>query len=285
MGIDAGIGTGLVVGGLLDYLGGQEYNKALQEKTAADQAMAAKKEGRALGTLGTSGTAFTTRNLNQSGGSDEKQLGGATAAKVRSAGAAGDLQRQLESNALTRDFKFNIPDMATAQGMVDRDSILAQGLIDQQYNKATLREQQKPLGRGSSDYNANLMDAMGRVSDKTRFNREQEAVELLRKSQEGDVNNLIKELQARQLHFPAPQYQDRTPGATAAQIITQMPTRDFAVNASPLGLGAKAGSNLVGQLMAYEQTEADRRAQADLIRQLGDAGAFKGTTVPLREVS
>ena len=64
-----------------------------------------------------------------------------------------------------------------------------------------------------------------------------------------------------------------------------MPTRDFAVNASPLGLGAKAGSNLVGQLMAYEQTEADRRAQADLIRQLGDAGAFKGTTVPLREVS
>ena len=129
------------------------------------------------------------------------------------------------------------------------------------------------------------MDAMGRVSDKTRFNREQEAVELLRKSQEGDVNNLIKELQARQLHFPAPQYQDRTPGATAAQIITQMPTRDFAVNASPLGLGAKAGSNLVGQLMAYEQTEADRRAQADLIRQLGDAGAFKGTTVPLREVS
>ena len=139
MGIDAGIGTGLVVGGLLDYLGGQEYNKALQEKTAADQAMAAKKEGRALGTLGTSGTDCTTRNLNQYGGSDEKQLGGATAAKVRSAGAAGDLQRQLESNALTRDFKFNIPDMASAQGMVDRDSILAQGLIDQQYNKATLR--------------------------------------------------------------------------------------------------------------------------------------------------
>ena len=278
-----GIGAGLAAGGLLDYITGREYNEALQKKTAADQAMVKEKEGRALGMLGTSGTDFTTRNLNPSGqGIIEKQRGGGTAATVRDTAVGGDLQRQLAANAATRDFNFSVPDLATAQGIVDRDNALTQGIRDRMFHQAALRTGQTDLGQASSDYSANLMDAMSRASDQTKFNREQQAGELLQKSQAGDINNLIKFLQAQQLHFPAPQYQDRTPGSTAAQVITQMPTRDFAVDASPIGLGAQAGSNLIGQLMAYNQAEQDKKDQAALIRQLGDAGAFsKGTTAPV----
>ena len=123
------------------------------------------------------------------------------------------------------------------------------------------------------------MDAMGRVSDKTKLNREQQAASLLQTSQNQDLKNLMALRQAYDLDAPAPAFTDPNPGATAAQVATQMPTRTYIPDMST-AMPFRAAGNLSQQIMQQLALEDERRDRGEMIRQLGDAGAFKGTTIP-----
>ena len=272
--------TGALVGTIADKLAGDEVNEANLAAQAAENRAKDEKLKMGMNLAGTSGTDFATRKFNEQGGVDLSQVGGPTAAKVRGVATEGDLQRQLAANEATRNFRFNVPDMSTAQGLVDRDNALTQSTVDRMYNQAALGTRQTGLGPASSNYSANLMDAMGRVSDKTKFNREQEAASLLQTSQNQDLKNLIAQRQALALDAPAPPFTDPNPGATAAQVVTQMPTRTYIPDVGP-ALPFRAGGSLTQQIMQQLALEDERANRYKTLRQLGDAGAFKGTTVPI----
>tara|TARA_R100001594_G_scaffold41729_1_gene73662 strand:- start:2094 stop:2945 length:852 start_codon:yes stop_codon:yes gene_type:complete len=271
--------TGALVGTLSDKLAGDKLNEANLAARAAENQAKDEKFKTGLNLAGTSGTDFSTRNFNAAGGIDLNQAGGPTAANVRKLATIGDYGKQQAVNEAISNFKPTIPNLAAAQGMVDRDNALTQSTVDRMYDQAVLKRGQTPLGATSSNYNASLMDAIGRVSDKTKFNREQQAASLQQTSLNQDLKNLMALRQAHTLDAPAPAFTDPNPGATAAQVATQMPTRTYDADLSevtPYASGSKLTQTLMQQ-MALE--DADRK-RADLIRQLGDAGAFKGTTVP-----
>lgn len=269
----AGFIGGSLIGGLFDRETANQTNKAKLASAAQDRDLTREMHDKTfkqdLGTVGT-----TQTSLNQYGGKNVINTPGSANDLLEK----GDVGRAQAANSAGSDFKFTLPNLGVAQGVIDRDNALAQSSVDNAFNTATLRYNQGPgangqknLGSASSNFQPGLLKAQGDVADKLRLNREQNAIGLLQGSQQGDLKTLQQQILANQslatdLKNP---------------VTTQFAQMPFNKQPSDLSnaITPAVGSNFIAQLQ-QQQAGADAQAnQLAIIRALGDQGAFsrKGT--------
>ena len=260
--------AGVLASGLMDRETAKNTNKAniqANRESIADAQRSREESRNAL--TGTAGNVQTSRTPG--GGFDTQFLKGSSGDILN----RGDVGRAGAANAASTDFKFNLPNMSAAQGMVDRDNALAQSSFDDSFNKAMLRNTQAGgqggVGSASSNYAPKLAGDLGRVADSLRLNREQNALGLLQGSQEKDISNLQKQIQANASLAPA----ITGVGPSAAQINAQIP---LAARTSDLGgaVNSATGGNIVSQIMQQQALDDSQARQLQLIRTLGNQGAF-----------
>jgi hypothetical protein len=195
----------------------------------------------------------------------------------------GDLARAGALNTATGGFDFTLPDLPTAQGVVDRDNALAQSGVDNAFNRAALKTRQAG-SPGSSNFDSNLFRAQGDVADKLKANREQTAIGLLQGSQQGDLKTLQAQIQANQAQAPAIQ----GVGPSAAQVNAQIPLASQVTDPSSASTGL-AASNLIAQIaqqkaledsQAFQLQIADRTSSASnaLLDRLLKSGSLNSGT-------
>jgi hypothetical protein len=260
--------AGVLASGLMDRETAKSTNKAniLANRESIQDAQRSRDESRRALT-GTAGNVQTS--MTPGGGFDSQFLKGTSGDILN----RGDVGRAGAANRASNDFKFNLPNMGAAQGMVDRDNALAQSSFDDSFNKAMLRNTQAGgqggVGSASSNYAPKLAGDLGRVADSLRLNREQNALGLLQGSQEKDISNLQQQIQANASLAPSIQ----GVGPSAAQINAQIP---LAARTSDLGgaVNSAAGGNIVSQIMQQQALEDSQAKQLQLIRTLGNQGAF-----------
>ena len=257
-----------VLGTFFDNKTAKETNKAnvqASEGTIED-ALASREEARRALT-GTAGDVGTVQTAD--GGFNSQFTPGTSSSILKQ----GDIGRANTSNALNENFKFNVPDLGTAQGIVDRDNALAQRSFDEQFNKATLRQTQEGgqggLGAENANFNPRLADTMARIADDFRLNREQNADAFLNSSQAGQLNNLQNAIASNQAQAPS----IAGVGGTASAIPSQIP---LAPQTPDLGgtLNTASGSNFLRELQQRQALEAEQAKSDELINRLLTSGAF-----------
>ena len=259
---------GSLLGGLLDRETSSQINSgnvAANNATIAGQA--ASREGAMDALTGTVGDVGTTRNSG--GGFDTQFTPGSSSDVLKQ----GDLQRALTNNELTNNFSLNVPDVATAQGIVDRDNALVQSSFDDQANRAVLRQTQEGgqagIGAGNSSFNPRLMDTLARVSDSFRLNREQGAHQFLNSDNSAQIGAL-----QQQLALNNPQAPNMTGvGGMAAAVNGQIPMPAVTPDVGGAATSA-AGSNLISQLMMQQTGREQQARQDDMFNRLLASGSF-----------
>jgi len=261
------IGTGLILGGvaggLADIFTGRESNKALQRANQAT--INAQRQSREEARQDLTGTAGNVQTTRDPGGGFSSSFTRGSSGDIFN---RGDVGRAGTANDLSRNFALTIPDVPSAQGIIDRDNTLLQSSTDEAFNRATLRERQQG-DPNSTNFNPNLVEALARVSDQTRTNREQNAYNLFQGSRASDVGNLQAQITANQALAP----DIRGVGTTASAISSQLPLPPRAIDSGST-VGPAAASNLIAQLMQAQAGERERENQFALIRAIGDEGGF-----------
>ena len=257
--------AGGLIGGAFDKKAGDATNKAnLLANRETINAQAANQEKSLNALQGSTPDATTTRNAD--GGFDTAFTRGGSSDLL----AQGDVGRANAANSASSNFNFKLPDLASAQGVVDRDNSIAQSGFDKAFNQATLRERQA-TGGIDSGFNGRTATALGEVSDKLRTNREQTALNLFDQSRNNDTSLLQQQISANQRLAP----QLNPVGATASASIAQSPPPAQIANLSG-AITPAAGSNLVAQIQQQIANDEAQQRQMAFIRQLGDQGYFNG---------
>lgn len=259
--------VGGAVGGLFDSKTAKATNNANLAANRENIAAQAANQEKGLNALAGSTNDFTTtRNAN--GGFDTKfNLGGSGDILNQ-----GDIGRANALNKASTDFNFKLPNLSSAQGVVDRDNSIAQSSFDKAFNDATLRQRQSS-GAIDSGFNARTATALGEVSDKLRTNREQSALNLFDQSRNNDLSTLQQQITANQRQAP----QLNPVGSTAANVIAQSPPAAQIANLSG-AITPAAGSNFIAQLQQQIAAGEAHDRQLELFRTLGNQGVFSGGT-------
>ena len=255
--------AGGLVGGYFDKKTGQATNAAnLQANRENINAQTANQERSLNALTGSTPDVTTTRNAGGGFDTDFKRGSGSDVLNQ------GDVGRAEAANRAGADFNFKLPNLQAAQGVVDRDNSIAQSGFDKAFNQATLRERQA-TGGIDSGFNSRTATALGEVADKLRTNREQTALNLYDQSRNNDTSILQQTIAANQRLAP----QVNPVGGTAANAIVQSPPPATIANLSG-AINPAMGSNLVSQIQQQIASDEAQQRQMELIRQLGNQGAF-----------
>ena len=263
MSIGPSVIASTLLGGLFDRESGREANKAqLQANQATINAQRRSRDEARQDLTGTVGPVETT--LIPGGGYESRFTRGSGPDIL----TGGDVFRAGAANKASRDFALTIPDVPSAQGIIDRDNTLEQSATDEAYDLATRRARQQG-DPNSTNFNPNLLEALARVSDQTRTNREQNAYNLFQGSRASDVGNLQAQITANQALAP----DIRGVGTTASAIGSQLPLPSRSID-SGATVGPAAASNFISQMLQAQAGERERENQFELIRALGNEGGF-----------
>lgn len=257
MGFFDGVGAALLGGGL-DLLAGSKTNQANQDASRENIAAQGANQEKALNAL-QSNDAFGSITRNAQGGFDRTQAGGADAAGARATLAAGDNQLRAPAiNAADKNFKFTLPTLDDARGVIQRDQASKRNSFDKYVTDAMSASNRAGGGMGNAPHAATLIEAIGRAHDEFRFNDEQDAMDLRYKTNNNDI--ALKEALKNSfaMKAPAPGFASGTPGATASTNIAQSPPPASIVDlggAIPFAAGSNALSQYVSQQNAAESNK------------------------------
>jgi hypothetical protein len=252
-----------IIGGLFDRNTAKATNSANVEANRANIAAQAANQEKGLQALTGSTPDATTTRTPDGGFNTAFTPGGSSDVLFQ-----GDIGRAGALNRASENFGFKLPNLASAQGVVDRDNALAQRSFDEAFEQATLRGRQA-TGDIDTGYNSRTATALGDVANKLRTNREQSALNLFDQSGNNDLSRLQQQITSNQRQSP----QLSSVGGTAANLIAQSPPSATISNLSG-AVNSAAGSNFIAQIQQRIALDEAEDRKLNVIRALGDAGAW-----------
>jgi len=264
-----------ITGGLLDAYGANKTNQANQKANAATIAAQAANQEKGLNAL-TGTTPLATTSRNDAGGFDIGYTPGGSGDILNQ----GDITRAGTTNDATGNFNFTLPDMAASKGLIQQDINTNREFATDSLNDFFANESRKYGGINNSGANPATIDATRKLFAGMDLGGNEKALDLMQRSQQGDLQTLIQQIQANQSLAPIL----TNPGGGAANVIAQSPPTATTPNYGIGATGAAAGSNLLAQLQQQEALDA-ANARSDtrfgqsqdllreilLNRQVGDA--------------
>jgi hypothetical protein len=208
------------------------------------------------------------------------QTGIEPAVASRTERALGDeLFRTPRTTALSRDFRYSVPNIGAAEDIINEgDQLLAQR-NQLEFDKAIRASGQDTGLLDPSRRDRRLFDTIAAVTNAQRTREGgspyERALGLLDRTQTGDINRYLAELQANQPLAAAPIF-DRgaaEPGRSAVAFTAQTPISPLQVDPSSAAPFAQ-GSQLTSAILAQLSLDESRKRQDLARRQLADAGAF-----------
>jgi hypothetical protein len=269
--VGSGIGD-FAVSSILGGLTSGELNKSAVKANLDTERLKDLNQKRALASLQETGDFGAIRQDEATGGFTSTQPGGPSAAQARSRLAFGDTERALGLNEASRNFAFQLPTRAGAQGIVDRDNRGRVRELEKGMGDIASLKQRQFGGLQNTGGEANTTDAIGRFIASNELNREQQGLDLFNKQRESDLSILAQQIAANQPQVPAPGFTTGGPGATAAAAISQTPPPARVADISG-AIPFATGGNFMKQL--YDQQNQKRRDDqyALLVRTLGNQRA------------
>jgi hypothetical protein len=248
-----------IIGAIGSVAGGVLGSKAQQETSQADIAAAERAQEKAAQYY-TGGNAFEQTTRTPEGGFQKTQPGAPDAVTARSELARGDADiRAPGVNALDRNFGFTLAGMPQARDVITQANLEGQAQYREGLDKIAMGRQRTGGGvhAPGGPYDLRTGDLIRQYAEANPRGGELAAMELLRKSQLGDlaVKDAHKASLARQV--PAPGYTGGAgPGASAAQVLAQMPlprgVPDYTSSLPFYGI-----SEVVSGVQAQEQRKQD----------------------------
>lgn len=257
-----------ILGSILGGVSASETNEANIAANQANIAAAKANQEKGLQAL-TGGDAFQTTTRTPGGGFDVTQPGAPFAAEARTDRAFGDIERAGQVNRATNDFAFTLPNLSSAQGIVDRDiANLKTSTIDPGIDALTKQLTRASGGLNISGFPALNAQGLGQLASQFDLNRETNALDLFNKQGEADLSLLSQIIASFQPQERAPGFTTGGPGGTAANVIAQTPP---ARTVPDLGgaIPFAAGGNLFGQLQAQEERDKSRELLERLLKNQG----------------
>jgi len=252
-----------IAGGVLGGVSANRQNAANLSASREDFANTqATREAAQQALTGTVGDVTTTR---RDGGFDVAFTPGSAQEQL----VFGDEEfRAPAINDLSASFQRELPTLAHARGVIEKDNILQQGTFDQGLNDLLT-----VLSRKDRDNNPLLQgDAVGeigRFADANRFGSERDALNLYNQQGRAETDNLLAAIQAN-----SPQARTLSgPGGQASNLFAQIPTPGATPDVSGV-IPFAAGGNIIQQLQAQEgQRAQDEQRHAILRAFLGNQAA------------
>ena len=265
---------GAILGGLFDVFAGREANKANLEATnrqiASDQA----RQEKALGAL-TGSDPFQSTAREGEGFKTTFGPAGVHAGETRNIETLGDIDRARTVNTALQDFKFNVPTLADARGIVNKDQALQQeAFIEPGLNKILKMRARTPgadLQMPGSQFEGDTVRALKEFAAQNRLGGETQALDLFGKSNLADLQTLQQVIAANQAQGPkAPGFVSPNVGPQAANVVASIKPA-----AQPVDLASTlpfaAGGSVIKQMQQEEYT--DKILDALRNRGLGNTGS------------
>ena len=263
--------TGAITGGLFDVFAGREANRANLEAARLNRATSQEQQDKALGAL-TGSDPFQATTREGEGFKTTFGPAGTQAAETRNIQTLGDIGRARSVEDALAGFKFNVPTLADARGIVSRDQALQAGEFAKGVGDITKQATRQFGGIQNTGANAATIDALRRFSEANRFGGEREALDLLGKSNLADIGTLQQIIAANQAQGPrAPGFETPNVGPQASNVISSIRPAAIPVDLAST-LPFAAGSSVIKQMQQAEQT--DRILEALQNRGLAQQGVI-----------
>jgi len=260
-----------LLGGIADYAGARELAGATTEAARINQAGAKERFGQILGTANQADP-FGTQRLTPEGGLEKTftGTGAGSALRTRDIQTGADVGGARRQQAALEDFKFDVPDYSTAQGLVQGDINLQREAFSTEADKLAIMRNRAGGGIGNTGVPGLYLGDLQKALAKLDFGKNVNAMELMTGSQANQLANLQSYINVNKPLGPSAPGFDPISAATSVQTAGNVPLPQVPINQGGAAFPMAVGS-VVQRLGEQQQTDALLKILRD--RQLDPSGA------------
>jgi len=262
------------IGGFADYAGAKKLADATTEAARINEAGANKRFGDILATA-SQRDPFSAQAITPEGGLEKTFTGSAPASALRTRDiqTGTDVEGARRQQDALNQFNFEVPDFATAQGLVQGDINLQREAFSDEADKLAIMRNRAGGGIENTGVPGQYLGDLQKALAQLDFGKTTKAMDLYTGSQANQLANLQAYINANKPLGPSAPGFDPINAATAVQTAGNVPLPQTPVNQGGAALPMAIGS-VAKRLGERDQTNQILAALRN--RQLGNTGIFGG---------